>query len=231
MAALVPIFAPPESETQLNGNSLFTPFDRTQPARFQQVYERSDFQTVAPEGALINAISLRVDAQLGSSFLTIIPRIQLDLSTTQAGVDSLSAVFDLNVGADNKTVLGPTAVGLRGVGGGGFTGFNVDFFLSEPFFYEPSKGNLLVDFRISEGIGGVGGPHGYAVLDAFDVSGDSVASVYGFGNTMPSSGQVSTLGLATAFRVAVVPEPSTLSLLAGGLVLFGGMIWKRTRNR
>ena len=60
-------------------------------------------------------------------------------------------------------------------------------------------------------------PGGIAILDAFNVAGDGVSSVSAYGSSLPSMGQVSTLGLATAFAFTPVPEPSTWALLIVGL--------------
>jgi hypothetical protein len=126
-------------------------------------------------------------------------------------------------------VLGPGAVSLSGIGGGGFTGFHVTFSFATPFFYNPANGNLLLDFRIYQGFGPIGGQQGVAILDAFNVVGDSVSSVYAFGASLPTSGQTSTLGLATDIRIIPVPEPSTVALLLVGLGMLG-VGWKRMRQ-
>lgn len=228
----IPIYGPTEAGINLDGDSEYRPFDLAQPARFQQVYGSSAFEVLAGVGGgSIAEISFRIDASLGHSFIANIPNLQLNLSTTSRNPDGLSPVFDDNVGIDNIVVLGPTRVQLSGAGGGGFTGFHVSFsFLDTPFYYNPANGNLLLDFRIYQGIGDVGVPQGVAILDAFNVVGDSVSSVYGFGLTLPTSGQVSSLGLATAIRVIPVPEPSTVTLLAVGLLFVGGMGWKRMKK-
>src|SRR5262249_47345311 len=63
--------------------------------RYQQVYDAGAF-----DGAiLISGISFRPDADYGSAFSATLPSIRIDLSTTRAPVDALSALFADNVGA------------------------------------------------------------------------------------------------------------------------------------
>jgi hypothetical protein len=225
----IDIFGPTEAGTILNGNSCFVPFDRS-PARFQQVYDSSVFAPRLPEaGGFISALCLRSDSSAPAFDATVLS-IQLNLSTTSRSDDALSATFADNIGPNDTVVMQPQSVRLLGGSG---TGFSLCFdFHENPFYYNPANGNLLVDFRIYEGIRPIGPPPpiGRAILDAFNTAGDSVSSVYGFGLTMPTSGQVSSLGLATDFIVTPIPEPSTMALLSLGLTSLMLVVWKRPRK-
>jgi hypothetical protein len=216
------------SPGNLDGNSFLTPFNTSQSGRFQQVYDASLFSSLPPGGGSIYYIFFRVDPFLGQSFSAGISNLQINLSTTTRGVDGLSSSFDQNTGANDTVALGPRPVGIGGAGGGGFSGFTVSFTLDHPFYYDPAMGNLLLDFRIYAGAPNM--PGGIAWLDAFDVAGDGVSSVSAYGSSLPGVGQVSTLGLATEFSIAAVPEPSTLALLATGLGT-AFLRWRKNKPR
>ncbi len=209
-----------------DGNSLFRPFNTDQAGRFQQVYDASLFSSLPSSGGSIVSIDFRVDPFLGQSFGAGITNLQINLSTTTRGPDGLSHIFDENTGSDDTIVIGPKFVGIGGAGGGGFSSYTVSFILAQPFHYDPASGNLLLDFRIYSWAGMQ--PGRIATLDAFDVAGDGVSSVFAFGNSLPVLGQASSLGLATLFPIAVVPEPSTLVL---GATALGLALWSWHRRR
>jgi hypothetical protein len=207
------VYAPPEAATIFDGNSYATPFEAT--GRYQQVYDASVFSNRLPEGGgFVRQLVFRVDANAGHSFIATLPNVQINFSTTLKSADALSSIFADNVGSDDYTLLGPHSVRLIGVGGGGLTGFGVLFdFPDRQFYYNPANGNLLVDFRIHEGFGPIGPPQGVAILDAFTIARDSISSLYAMGSSSLTSGQLSTLGLATDFVFLPIPEPSSLVLL------------------
>lgn len=227
------IYFPQDAGAVWDENTTFRPFDLG-PARFQQVYDASGFGVVAESGGgWVRQIIFRADvASFAGSFEATIGNIQLNLSTTSRAPDSLSPLFENNVGLDDTQVIGPISVHIVGIAGHGISIFSVLFDLPDQrFFYNPAAGNLLLDFRVYRGAGGVL-PQGLAILDASDQVGDSISSVYAFGgfSGVPTSGQTSSLGLATLLVVTPVPEPSTLALLAVGLLGLG-MGWKRSRKR
>lgn len=222
-------FGPREAAGIQNGNLYFKPFD--QAGRLQQLYSSDGFSDLALSGGgTISSIFFRVDATDGRSFHSTIPSFQLNISTTARSVDGLSAVFEENVGANDMIAIGPTSISIAGLGGGGSTSFDIGFDLREhPFFYNPADGNLLLDFRINEGLPGIPNVFGVAILDAFEIEGDSVSSVFASGSSQLPSGQVSTLGLATRFTITPIPEPSSLILL--GLTSLLGICVGLNRTR
>src|SRR5678815_4864698 len=84
-------------------------------------------------------------------FLNVdITSLQINLSTTSKGPDGLSTVFSENIGANETVVFGPRPARF----GPGSPLPEYTFQLDEPFFYDPSAGNLLMDVRnFSGGLG------------------------------------------------------------------------------
>ena len=229
----VPIVAPPDANGIFDGNSYATPFDTA--GRFQQVYDSSVFSSSPwlPEGrGFIGQLILRVDANFGHSFHSTLPSVQLNLSTTLKSADGLSSTFADNVGSDDVAVLGPEPILFSVLGGGGIASFGVLFdFRDNPFYYDSSQGNLLVDFRIHEGFNPPGPTLGEAILDSFTAPGDPISSVYAQGSSSLTSGQISTLGLATLFPTSPIPEPSSLALMSLGCLFACGLAWRRRRHQ
>ncbi len=223
----LPIFPPGHSTT--DGNSFSTiPFSGgASTVRFQQIYDASGF--VAQGGTipyLIRSINFRVDAGrpgFGSQF----PDFQINLSTTSRSIDGLSSLFTDNVGADDTAIVarGSFSFAVNSVGD-----FN-SIFLTTPFYYDPSRGNLLLDIRNFGGgntIWGIPPFTGPAYVDASNVTGDRVSRV--FANDVDAlSGTADSLGLVTQFWITPVPEPPALALLAVGLGVLA-LGWKRMKK-
>lgn len=117
-------------------------------ARMQEVYQASEFST-GP--ILITGFYWRPTAnpQYGFPFHTIDRDFQLRLSTTSRQPDQLSSVFAENIGRDEQVVFkGPLAISSRFQdAAGGTKKFDIYVHLKHPFFYDPAKGNLLMDIR------------------------------------------------------------------------------------
>jgi len=96
----------------------------------------------------------------------------------------------------------------------------VDF--PQPFYYNPANGNLLLDIQ------SIGGPITSA-MDATGTFGDSVSSVFAYGGDFPT-GQADSRGAFTFFAIQAVPEPSVISLLAGGVVGLASAGWRQRRK-
>src|SRR5262249_5526322 len=97
---------------------------------------------------LITDISFRPTSRAGTPFDTIL-NLQVDLSTTAAGPNTLSRVFADNLGRDD-TVLHSGSIRLKSDFSGPVEGpkaFDVTIHFDHPFFYDPSLGNLLLDIR------------------------------------------------------------------------------------
>jgi hypothetical protein len=192
--------------------------------RYQQVYAASDFARI---GSPMLITELRFDPSEGSVFSIDVnlENIRIDFSTTTSVPDGLSAMFAENVGADNTVAFsGPlrffdTAVET----------FGVHIPLQTPFFYDPSRGNLLMDVRNYVTIPAK--PFGYPLLIAEGTLNDSVSTVAAFDVNSPNAPFSGTGGLVTAFTVTPIPEPSTVSLLIICITALGRAVWKRSSIR
>jgi hypothetical protein len=192
--------------------------------RFQQVYDASLFAAF-PGGVNIDVFAPRGDGFIGRGFTWTLTGVEIHFSTTRKAVDGLSPSFDENVGTDDRIVAGPGPFVLDG--GGTTTGERGVWTVyadirDHPFFYNPAAGNLLVDIKVPRGT-----LPRTSAMDAVNVFGDSVSTVYSVLDSLPGMGQLDTRGMVTLFTVHPVPEPSAGILLL--LSLAGAVVWFRKR--
>ena len=223
-----------------NANNV-APFDPVGygPTRTQQVFASSDFSGMGGP-RYIDAIAFE-----SNSFGATIPNFQITMSTTGKAVDGLSPVFANNTGADAQTVYQGTLpiFSLPTVAGSSPFGLVVD--LQHPFLYDPSKGNLLVDYTNPTPVQTVFANASTPSLTAQEILGDSTSRVLGYVAPLSaanpyavndlSHGHPDTLGLATEFLTggpdpipqppipSPVPEPPAFIVMAAvAVVLFFG---------
>ena len=183
--------------------------------RYQQVYSADPFAIVSSSGLWI--LEIRFVDQVGFRFAEI-PMFQINLSTTLRGLDELSSNFSENVGPDETVAFGP---GSHFFVRSSQETFGTSLPLNQPFFFNPSEGNLLLDIRnYSPEISEVPPFDYWRPHRTADQLGDGVSSVYAL-DVNATMGTTDTEGLLTLF-VVQVPEPSTwaLFILAGILVVY-----------
>ena len=159
---------------------------------------------------MITGIDFRLDFQ-EDPFSATLPSVQIDLSTSPG--DALSTFFAQNIGADDTVVFakGPLALSSAGTGpANGPRDFDIHIQFTTPFFYDPSKGPLLLDVR------NFGGGTS-AQFDAVNSTTDSVSRVASF-SVDDESGIADTIGLVTRFDYQTVPEPAT-GAMAGAMII------------
>ncbi len=155
---------------------------------------------------LINEISFDTSA---AAINVSLANVQVELSTTSAQPDGLSATFSQNVGHDDAVVFsGPLHLQTSGFGP-----FQAHIFLQQPFYYDPRMGNLLLDVRNYQTIAPRLFP--FLFLSSDDL-GDSSSLAIAF-NVTGTTAQLGTGALLTGFDGVIVPEPSSLVLFAAGI--------------
>ncbi len=144
----------------------------------------------------------------------------ISLSTTSAGLNTLSGNFASNLGADN------TAVWSGNINQAWVFGDTLHITLSTPFTYNPANGNLLMDVVGS----------GVSVIDNntyFDLNSTSgvVSRVYCTGGVdCGGNGSVAVnYGLVTTFSTgnSPTPEPGTLVMLGTGILGLAGTLRRK----
>ena len=198
-----PLVAPNDWANAFGDAGNLFPLFSSKPMRYQQVFDAGQFSRLNPGGGLINRIAFRGHGP-GIPFTANVPQLQVNLSTTSKTPDALSSTFVENVGADDTQVFsGPLQAAVTFTGDP--TNFEVTLIFTTPFFYDPAKGNLLLDVRNLQG--GTEVPPNDQELDGTTASGDSVSRVYNFGDVAAtaagSTGGVDekdSYGLITRFK-------------------------------
>ena len=194
-------------------------------ARLQQVFSSSQFVggPITLTGLAFRANGANFGGIFGgpgTAFTRTTQGLQISLSTTNAAADGLSTSFASNVGANVVNVIPRSDVTYSsnaGSANGVTKDFDVFFSFVNPFVYDPSMGNLLLDL-ISFG----GSNRSGTTLDGQDLLGDGTSSLFRSNGT-DGSGTASTFGYITQFTtgsVAAVPEPGTWAMM---LIGFGMM--------
>lgn len=170
------------------------------PIHYQQVFSAFEFAEVFPRGGFISVLAFRPGCK--SRIGTGSTNLQISFSTTVANPDKLSSIFASNVGPDAVTVFGPR-VGSVGASadscpsslGSGI----VPIELEVPFYYDPRKGNLLIDILSS---GTTRLPDRLGFMDAYDVPNDGVSRIYSLSLDAPEAEFADTIGVVTYFEIS-----------------------------
>lgn len=206
---------PPSGEAQ--GPAPFT-YRGATGSRTQQVYASSFFGGIER----ISAIAFRSTPGFrnGATY----ENVNINLSTTGFGDENgtpLSSSFANNIGSDVLNVFnGPLSFAAPTT-----DGFDYVINLTHAFIYDPSKGNLLLDFMIPAGAM-VSGPGFFlASYDTANQTADGVYSVNSIFDGNATSGFANTAGTITQFTgtalAGAVPEPATWALMLAGFGMIG----------
>jgi hypothetical protein len=204
-------------------------------ARMQQVFNSSQFLSgpVTLTGLAFRANGANFGGIFGgpgTSFMRTTEGLQIALSTTAAVADGLSTSFAANVGSNVVNVVPRSNVTYSSNAGSanGLTkDFDVFFSFVNPFVYDPSMGNLLLDLTSFGGSNQSG-----TTLDGQTLLGDGTSSLFRSNGT-GGTGTTSTFGYVTQFTtgtVAAVPEPTTWAMMLVGFGLMGASMRYRRRS-
>ncbi len=175
---------------------------------YQQVYSSSEF-SAATEPGIITSISFRLDESAGVVSLTITD-LKIFLSTTNASPDSLSATFADNVGPD-ETLVFDGSLSISSVSVSVPNPFDTVIVFQNPFPYDPTQGDLLLEVNNISGEGFIALKH----FDAESTIGDGTSRVFQFGfqDINEPVGNLDSVGLVTSFEI-VTDEDALNDLIA-----------------
>lgn len=219
------LVVPPSSVTTLGGFQSPAPLRRggTGGAHNQQVETASLFKGISGP-ITITSLSLRPTASFFAPLISV-SDVRISLSTTQRGdetsAQTLSATFADNVGPDNTVVYsGPLTLTTSSTGrltGNPQRDFDYTITFQTPFTYDPSRGNLLLDFLIpTTATVQSTGFFGSVAFDDINNLNDGIYSVTNIDSGSSLTGSPATDGNPVLYNYtpAAVPEPAALALLS-----------------
>ncbi|HEX8323587.1 MAG TPA: PEP-CTERM sorting domain-containing protein [Tepidisphaeraceae bacterium] len=217
---------------QDNDTRFFSRTGDTDGQRYQQIYDAGQFAVL---GTTENITGIALRAKTGGFFFpgifgptVSVSNINISLSTTQRnssidGTNPISNVFADNIGADAKTVYAGALTVTTPTAGTTDFGYVITF--QTPFAYSKGSGNLLLDVLIPTGATTTeSGSNGYNRPDTQTgdalgaTANDGIASAFG-ATAAGTLGSNSTTGLVTQFTTSAVPEPASLGLIGGAMLM------------
>jgi hypothetical protein len=189
--------------------------------RSQHLHLASAFESAPPDLKKITQLALRPDWSVNEPIIVNYEYVEIRFSTTSRTTDDLSTTLAENIGDDEKLVYSGSLTLSTDASGpeGGPKDFDYAIEFDEPFVYDRTEGNLLVEWRIRNRDQG-----GF-----FDREVDPGARwQVGARDFDATDGQLNDRALIHQFTI--VPEPSTLALAAIGLVGFVVSVWRQRRT-
>jgi hypothetical protein len=190
--------------------------------RYQQVFEASRFAKIPPGGAFLFRGYFR--AGCGGTQGTVMSNTVFRMCTTDRAAGQLSPVFDENLGADLLTVANPRLSSANGhlpiercipkPPLSDTLTWDLSLVLTTPFFYNPTKGNLLLELLVSAHVPSLDPDfENFPILLEPSAEGvDGMSSIAAGATNAANAEVVNQYGLVTKFTFAPFP---TLSVTPG----------------
>ncbi len=208
----------------VDGNSMYA--NTAPPAtggRCQELYTASCFAGV--KAGVVVRMACRPDRTVTAPRTVVLRGYELRLSTTQRAPGGLSSRFDDNLGPDATLVFsGDITWNTDGSGAAaGPRGFDYVVNFQHPFVYDPTKGNLLLEWRVADS------PQGQPAFDAQLHSdarirllwgNSSTAAVANFSNEGVAVRQLTVEPLKLAIRL----ETNAVDLVVTGPPGWNGLV-------
>lgn len=188
----------PNASAESDGNAFGTTPGGDDPgARNLNIYDSSQFKALSGPAYLMG-FALRPDAIAGPSG----PKtgdLKIYVSTSDRPISEITATMNDNVGADATLVFdGPFDSSTASLAGPGNTRqFDIVYPFTTPFLYDPAKGNLVLDFQVTEG-------HGEALRFDAVTGSPVVKNVFTIGSSTAQNGQ---FGVAFVAQFTFEPIP------------------------
>lgn len=181
----------------------------------QHVYSSSQFADAAGDQLTITAVAFRWD-ETTPSFSHVLPDIGINMGTFDKPLTEFSHRAELNWGADQKLVVAARDLRIIAERPASPSDFGLKLELAEPFLYDRSKGNFLIQVEIRGGT--------FAGLDAEIYPSRDVVLA-----TSPTMPGIYPVSLAMQFSYSVIPEPSAEYLFALGVAGIWALSSRRAR--
>jgi hypothetical protein len=178
------------------------------PMRYQQIYAASEF----PQGGAIDKIMFRNDDVHGTTYGLTDIDVQVAFAYAATSVGTISTSFADNIG-DDFTVVLDAVISESNDGSAPPDSFDFALDVANTFIYDPSQGDLLVQFLVRD-------INSFTYFDASDNREQAVTTrlwALGVDTEMGEIDFPQSYGLVTQFQF--VPEPSTIAQFGVMLLL------------
>jgi hypothetical protein len=184
------------------------------PYQIQELFRASSLTPTWQGPVSITAIAFRVNDGNIPRYNSVIPQLEVRLSTSSRAPEQMVLNYLQNRGPDEKTVYLHSSVALSGASRQPINPFDLRLTFDQPFFYDSRSGNLFM--YISTGTGGAF--PGASTIDSQGFSDLSSTPVAAVGESLPAGGGQLVLpySLITQFSWVSVPEPSSLTFMFAG---------------